>query len=442
MSNGSCSRLYLRLSVAALLAGMVVGLVAESPATATATMPTTSVLVPSAGATLWGTTATLDATASNATSVEFWIAGGSYGYGKMIGTAKLTLVGWVYSWNTTTVPNGSYDLLSEAIGAGGSAFSAGVSIKVSNNPLATSVLVPTSGATLSGTTTLDASASNATSVEFRLFGGIYGFSAPVLCMATLSLYGWLCDWDTTTVPSGSYVLVSEASNSAGSAFSSGVSITVNTPSPSVAFVQADDTGTINGNTTSIGSGQSNQVLAHDTGIGHSVVLMIQTLTDPGTETDTVTSVSSGMGTFQFVNSYNDGADTEIWVCPDTTGAADTVTVTTPTNAWNAFAVEFNSPTTGWVNGGGQVVDDLPNLGDQSWTVSPGSAGNIVVIGADTLDAYETAPAAPWTHYNSGYWSFSNGTSAAWQVAPSSSPLTATWVTDGGESSSQGVVLEY
>ncbi len=51
-----------------------------------------------------------------------------------------------------------------------------------------------------------------------------------------------------------------------------------TSSSSVAFVQADDTGTINGNTTSIGSGQSNQVLAHDTGIGHSVVLMIQTLT--------------------------------------------------------------------------------------------------------------------------------------------------------------------
>ena len=214
-----------------------------------------------------------------------------------------------------------------------------------------------------------------------------------------------------------------------------------TPSSSVAFVQSDDTGTINGNTTSIGSGQSNQVLAQDTGIGHSVVLMIQTLTDPGTETDTVTSVSSGMGTFQFVNSYNDGADTEIWVCPDTTGAADTVTVNTSTNAWNAFAVEFNAAATGFVNGGGQVVD-LPHLGDQSWTVSPGAAGNIAFVGVDTLDAYETAPAAPWTYYNSGYWDFSNGTSAAWQVAPSSSPLTASWETDGGESSSQGVVLEY
>src|SRR5208282_2926904 len=146
-----------------------------------------------------------------------------------------------------------------------------------------------------------------------------------------------------------------------------------------------------------GSGQSIQVLAHDTGIGHSVVLMIQTLTYPGTETDTVTSVSSGMGTFQFVNSYNDGADFEIWVCTDTTGAADTVTITTPTNSWNAFAVEFNAPATGFINGGGQVSNPS-YLADQSWTVSPGAAGNIAVIGVDTLDAYTTGPAAPWTYY--------------------------------------------
>ncbi len=219
--------------------------------------------------------------------------------------------------------------------------------------------------------------------------------------------------------------------------------TTTTPSSSsVAFVQDGDTGTFTGNTTSIGSGQSNQVLAHDTGIGHSVVLVIQTLTDPGTQTDTVTSISSNIGTFHFVNSYNDDADNEIWVCTNTTGAADTITVNTPTNAWNAFAIEFNAPATGVVDGGGQVFNNLPYLSNQSWTVSPGAAGNVAVIADDTLDAYVTGPASPWTYYNSGYWSFFNGTSAAWQVAPSSSPLTASWVTDGGLSSSQGVVLEY
>ena len=88
-----------------------------------------------------------------------------------------------------------------------------------NNPAppTTSVLIPSNGATLSGTTLLDASASNATSVEFQLFGGIYGFYGPILCTTTPTYYGWLCSWNTTTVPNGSYVLSSLAFNSTGSA---------------------------------------------------------------------------------------------------------------------------------------------------------------------------------------------------------------------------------
>jgi outer membrane protein assembly factor BamB len=95
-------------------------------------------------------------------------------------------------------------------------------------PPTTSVLIPSNGATVSGSTLLDASASNATSVEFQLFGGTYGFFGPVLCTATPTYYGWLCSWNTTTVPNGSYVLSSLAFNSTGSAYSmGGVNITVN-----------------------------------------------------------------------------------------------------------------------------------------------------------------------------------------------------------------------
>ncbi len=197
--------------------------------TPSGSLPTTSILIPSSGATLSGTATTLDASASNATSVEFRLFGGIYGYsGPVVGTATPTYYGWLYSWDTTTVPNGSYALLSEAFNSGGSAFSSGVSITVNNvPPPTTSILIPSNGATLSGTaTTLDASASNATSVEFRLFGGIYGYSGPVVGTATPTYYGWLYSWDTTTVPNGSYALLSEAFNSGGSAFSSGVTITV------------------------------------------------------------------------------------------------------------------------------------------------------------------------------------------------------------------------
>lgn len=97
----------------------------------------------------------------------------------------------------------------------------------------TSVLVPSSGATLSGSTYFDASAPNATSVGFVLFGGSYGYNGQLLCAATLTYYGWVCSWNTATVPDGTYLLVSVASGPSGIAFSSGVRITVNNPSTTV-----------------------------------------------------------------------------------------------------------------------------------------------------------------------------------------------------------------
>jgi hypothetical protein len=94
---------------------------------------------------------------------------------------------------------------------------------------ATSILIPSNGATLSGSTYLDASASNATSVKFWILGGSYGFTGKMISTATSTIYGWLDDWNTKTVPNGSCVVVSEALNSGGSAFSSGVPVTVANP---------------------------------------------------------------------------------------------------------------------------------------------------------------------------------------------------------------------
>jgi hypothetical protein len=146
----------------------------------------------------------------------------------MIGTATLTVYGWVSTWNTTSVPNNSYALVSEAVNSTGSAFSTPVSITVNNlPPPTTSVLIPATGAKLSGTaSTLDASATNAASVEFWLLGGSYGYSGKMIGTATLTVYGWVSTWNTTSVPNNSYALVSEAVNSSGSAFSTPVSITV------------------------------------------------------------------------------------------------------------------------------------------------------------------------------------------------------------------------
>ena len=185
--------------------------------------PTTTVLIPSAGATLSGTSY-LDAAAPNATTVEYLLTGGSYS-DQVIGTATPTYYGWLFDWDSTTVPNGTYTLRTEAFNSTGHAFSPSVSFTVTNvPPPTTTVLIPSAGATLSGTTYLDAAAPNATTVEYLLTGGSY--SDQVIGTATPTYYGWLFDWDSTTVPNGTYTLRTEAFNSTGHAFSPSVSFTV------------------------------------------------------------------------------------------------------------------------------------------------------------------------------------------------------------------------
>ncbi len=93
-------------------------------------------------------------------------------------------------------------------------------------PPTTSILIPSNGAKLSGRppSMLPPQTPPASSSGFS--AASYGYNAPVLCAAKLTYYGWVCNWDTTTVPNGSYTLLSEAFGAGGSTFSSGVSITV------------------------------------------------------------------------------------------------------------------------------------------------------------------------------------------------------------------------
>jgi hypothetical protein len=184
---------------------------------------------PSDGATASGSTI-LDASATNATSVEFKLFGGIYGASApVICTANLTLYGWVCSWNSLTVPNGSYVLVAEGFTSTSNALSPSVNITVNNPAPTATVARPSNGAKVSGSTILDASATNAIGVVFRLFGGIYGYSGPVICTATLTLYGWVCSWNSATVPNGSYVLLAEAGNYDSNTFSPNVNITVKNP---------------------------------------------------------------------------------------------------------------------------------------------------------------------------------------------------------------------
>ena len=159
--------------------------------------------------------------------MSFELSGGTL-TDHVVATATSTLYGWLAQWNTTTVPNGTYDLQSVASYAGGvSGTSPGVTITVNNPPPTTSVLIPSNGASQSGTAALlDASASpNVTAVTFELNGN--GFTDQVIAMGTFSIWGWYAKWNTTTVPNGTYDLSSVASYAGGvSTTSSPISLTV------------------------------------------------------------------------------------------------------------------------------------------------------------------------------------------------------------------------
>ena len=191
--------------------------------------PTTSVVYPASGASVAGSTY-VDAVASDygtLTKVEFHLTGGALNK-QLIATGSSTLYGWLASWNTINVPNGTYTLQSEAYDAGGlSAYSGGIALTVNNPPPTTKVLVPSGGSSVKGSQViLDASASSGVSqVQYELTGG--SLTNSVVTTATPTYYGWLAQWNSTDVPDGTYTLQSVATYPGGvTGVSPGVAITV------------------------------------------------------------------------------------------------------------------------------------------------------------------------------------------------------------------------
>jgi hypothetical protein len=117
-------------------------------------------------------------------------------------------------------------------------------------PPTTTVTIPTNNYTVSGTSQLlDAVASPpASQVQYEVTGGT--LTNQIIATATPTYFGWLAQWNTTTVANGTYSLQSVASYSGSSSVSSGpITITVNNPPPSTTVVFPVDGTTYNSTTS-------------------------------------------------------------------------------------------------------------------------------------------------------------------------------------------------
>ena len=330
--------------------------------------PTTAVLIPSNGTTLSGSQV-LDASASGTagvTKVEFQITGGAL-KGKVVATASPTIYGWLASWNTTGVFNGTYSLQSLAFGPSGVAtVSAAVSITVQNTQPATTVLTPSNGATVTGSTPLDASAAaGTTKVTFELSGG--SFNDQVVATATPTIYGWLAAWDTTTVANGTYTLNSVAYDATSdSSTSTGITLTVdNVPTPT-AFVVNNGDNTVT--PISLASNTAGTPIAAGNGADAIAVA-------PGGARAYV--VDLGSSSVTPINTENDTAGPQIAVGADPF----------------AIAITPNGATTYLVNNGDNTVTPINLRGQHRRDTHRGSAlsPDSIAITPDGSTAYVTNP---------------------------------------------------
>src|SRR5207244_1574269 len=193
------------------------------------TPPTVSITSPANGATVSGTSSPTRRSSDivGVVGLQFKLDGVNLG-------AEDTASPYSTNWNTTTASNGSHTLSAVARdAAGNTTTSAAVTVTVNNapppdsTPPTVSITSPATGATVSGTITDTATASDnvgVVGVQYKLDGVNLGAED------TASPYS--TNWNTTTASSGSHTLTAVARDAAGNrTTSSPVTVTVSDAPP-------------------------------------------------------------------------------------------------------------------------------------------------------------------------------------------------------------------
>jgi len=173
--------------------------------TSDVTPPTVSLTAPASGAFLTGTVVWSATASDNVGVTRVELRDGS------TVAATLTSRPYTFNWNTTSVAAGAHTLTARAYdAAGNSATSASRSITIDRTAPTVALSAPASGATVSGTVTVSATASDSSGlarVEFYRDGTV------LLGTDTTSPYS--ISWDSTTTAAGSHPLTARATDAAG-----------------------------------------------------------------------------------------------------------------------------------------------------------------------------------------------------------------------------------
>lgn len=188
------------------------------------TPPTVSISSPTNGSTILGTTTVIANASDNVgvTGVVFKVDGTQLG-------STLTIAPYSASLVTTSLTNGSHTISATASDAAGNASTASVTVTISNliggtkDTTAPTVALsaPSSGASVSGTITLSANATDnvgVTGVQFKVDGAN--------CGGTLTASPYSTTWGTTGVSNGAHTISVTASDAAGNVSTSSVTINV------------------------------------------------------------------------------------------------------------------------------------------------------------------------------------------------------------------------
>ena len=275
--------------------------------------PTVALTAPSAGAALKGTTTVTASAADNVgvAGVRFFVDGAAIG-------AEDTVAPYSATWNTTTVANGSHTLTAVARdGVGNTTTSSGITVTVDNSAPTVAVTAPSAGATVAGTTTVTASASDnvgVAGVQFLVDGAAIG--------AEDTVAPYSATWDTTTTANGSHTLTAVARDGVGNTTtSSGVTVTVGNIVLTVALTAPTGGTTVAGTTAVTAAASTNAVGVQF--LVDNVAIGTEDTTAPYSVAWDTTPIASGSHTLTAV--ARDGAGNTTTSAPVTVIVSQTAT---------------------------------------------------------------------------------------------------------------------